>query len=1204
MTTEPRVFISYSRQDGEAIAHQVRQILTDQGIKCWHDRTDMEGGRNWWKQITEALETVKFMVLVATPGAMESPIVRREWQYARQQGVCIYPITVPEYPLDFTMLPHWMQKAHFYDLAREQAKFIQHLEGECTANRVPFMSPQLPENYVARPVEIDELLEYFLDDLHENPTATSVALLGGGGFGKTTLATALCHDDRVINAYDEGILWVSLGKSPDLLAEVTKVYRAISGDERSFIDVDEASHHLAERLAKWDFCLVIDDVWQIDHLAPFMRGDDHCARLITTRNFEVARQANHRLSIEQMQAEEAVQLLMGNLGKTVHYVTPFEKLAERLGGHPLMLALACDAMDQRMERGDDLAKALTWVNKALDRRGMEAFDSTDTTQRNRAISRTIDMSVELLTERERTQYFQLAIFPEDEAVPLNATCMLWNLDEFDAEALLERLFDLSLLKFDIRAGEFSLHDVLRVYMQDHLRNAPELHGQLIDGWEDLFDLPDDYAWYWLSYHLMQATQTDILRQLLVDFEWLLAKLEATDINTLLLDFDRYLAEIDDTALRLIQNALRNASHVVIHDKTQLAGQLIGRLISFEDESIQALFASTRKYGDNPWLEPLAACLPQADSALLRTIAGHAKSVSDIWLMPDGQTLLSASSDGTIRFWSLNTGIELSSLALHGGKKIQTIITTQDGHTLISGGSDHTICVYDLQKDKEIHRLEGHERIVVSVALSPDEKWLASASTDYTVRLWSMASGKCVKIFNHDSLVSGVRFSVDGQYIVSSSADKTVRVWNGQTHEQIGVLEHDDMVNTLEFSPQGGYLFVGMQNGSVAAWDWKNHTLLGDWSAHSKAVKSLAVDPDENILITIADDLSIKGWSLRTHSPIFELTDGHTWPPTRVITSHDGKLAISAASDQTIKIWRLANIRPQTATEGHSDRVNSLTLLPDNQFAISAASDDTLKVWNLATCKVHRTLAGHLKRVNAVAVPTAGRFGISVGSDGILKVWDVVSGLEARSFKAHSRDINAVAITPDGQRVITGSSDGTLKVWNVASDIPLVSFKEHSKRINAVDITPDGQFAVSASGTWQGKTGEICIWEIATGACLANWSGHAEKVNALVITPDGEHIITAADDKLVKVWDSSTHAEVSTLTGHTERVNAIALSPNGELALTAGDDMRLIVWDLATGEPFATYTADDALFACVMGDDGETILTAGTSGKVHFLKLRR
>jgi TIR domain len=86
------VFISYARSDGEAFAHRLRQQLEKQNISLRQDRVGMEGGRDWWSQITEALDDVAFMALVATPNALKSEIVRKEWRYARQQGVCVYPV--------------------------------------------------------------------------------------------------------------------------------------------------------------------------------------------------------------------------------------------------------------------------------------------------------------------------------------------------------------------------------------------------------------------------------------------------------------------------------------------------------------------------------------------------------------------------------------------------------------------------------------------------------------------------------------------------------------------------------------------------------------------------------------------------------------------------------------------------------------------------------------------------------------------------------------------------------------------------------------------------------------------------------------------------------------------------------------------------------------------------------------------------------
>lgn len=96
------VFISYSRSGGEAFAQRLRMRLEREGIPLWQDRVGLEGGRDWWLQITEALNKVEYMVLVMTPNALCSPIIRKEWRYARQQGVCVYPVKgVADAKLDY-----------------------------------------------------------------------------------------------------------------------------------------------------------------------------------------------------------------------------------------------------------------------------------------------------------------------------------------------------------------------------------------------------------------------------------------------------------------------------------------------------------------------------------------------------------------------------------------------------------------------------------------------------------------------------------------------------------------------------------------------------------------------------------------------------------------------------------------------------------------------------------------------------------------------------------------------------------------------------------------------------------------------------------------------------------------------------------------------------------------------------------------------
>ncbi len=146
-TARNGVFISYARSDGEEFANDLRERLEKESIPLWQDRVGMEGGRDWWLQITEALDQVEFMALVITPNALKSETVRKEWRYARQQGVCVYPIKGVPDP-DFDSLPRWMRSAHFYDLEREWQKFLNDLNSRCQQKRVPFMVEDLPEGFV------------------------------------------------------------------------------------------------------------------------------------------------------------------------------------------------------------------------------------------------------------------------------------------------------------------------------------------------------------------------------------------------------------------------------------------------------------------------------------------------------------------------------------------------------------------------------------------------------------------------------------------------------------------------------------------------------------------------------------------------------------------------------------------------------------------------------------------------------------------------------------------------------------------------------------------------------------------------------------------------------------------------------------------------------------------------------------------------
>ena len=265
--SEPsRIFISYARSDGSDYAAWLRKRLEKEHpeIKLWQDVISERAGKDWWLQITDALDHVAYMVVVATPEAMSSDAVQKEWRYARQQGVCVLPVQASD-GLNLDSLPRWMRTQQFADLKvkAQWDLFIGDLHRLREMPRVPFMAEDLPKDFVARPEEFEPLIRLLLDKKREqrNPVAITTALRGAGGFGKTTLAKAVCHDHRIQEVFDDGVLWVTLGEKVDNLpGKVAELTSMLSGERTDFGSLEPAVTKLRELLADRDILMVIDDV--------------------------------------------------------------------------------------------------------------------------------------------------------------------------------------------------------------------------------------------------------------------------------------------------------------------------------------------------------------------------------------------------------------------------------------------------------------------------------------------------------------------------------------------------------------------------------------------------------------------------------------------------------------------------------------------------------------------------------------------------------------------------------------------------------------------------------------------------------------------------------------------------------------------------------------------------------------------------------
>jgi hypothetical protein len=195
---------------------------------------------------------------------------------------------------------------------------------------------------VQSPEKFDTLISKLLDGDRSNLVATTTALQGGGRFGKTTLAIALCHDERIRDAFNDGMLWITLGETPDLINILNNQIN-LFGVHGIQTDINLAAKRLGELLEKKVILIVLDDVWHGHHLIHFMQislEKWQCAYLITTRLGTVVTASNaDAITVDEMEAFEAVQLLTRHLPNRTDPTTELYRLVKRLGEWALLLEI-------------------------------------------------------------------------------------------------------------------------------------------------------------------------------------------------------------------------------------------------------------------------------------------------------------------------------------------------------------------------------------------------------------------------------------------------------------------------------------------------------------------------------------------------------------------------------------------------------------------------------------------------------------------------------------------------------------------------------------------------------------------------------------------------------------------------------------------------------------------------------------------------
>jgi WD40 repeat protein len=703
--------------------------------------------------------------------------------------------------------------------------------------------------------------------------------------------------------------------------------------------------------------------------------------------------------------------------------------------------------------------------------------------------------------------------------------------------------------------------------------------------------------------LAQSGQAERLFELLTDFVFIEAKVSHPDIKLqeLIEDYDRAFerrvgisGEKAET-LRLIQGAIRLSAHILDKDKTQLAGQLLGRLMSFEVPEIHTMLEQAQQ-GKKPWLRHLKPSLTQAGSSLLRTLTGHTDFVTAVVITPDGQWAISGSKDLTLKLWDLASGTARHTMIGHTNF-VTAVAVTPDRQWALSGSADCTLKLWDLESGTTRHTLIGHTEAVTAVALTPDGRWAISGTWNGTLRLWDLVNGteQLTLTGYTKKAVTALVLAPDGQQAFSGSRDGTVIVWNLSIGiGQYMLTERSLVVRATSITPDGQWALSGSNDGTLKLWDLNSGTAQLSLSGHTDAVTAVAMTPDGQWALSGSEDSSLKLWDLNSGTAQCTLTD-HAKAIRCVAITPDKQWAVSGSRDGTLKLWDLARGYEQHSLIGHSPGVEILAMTSDGRWALSCSEikrqgqhstrDSNLKLWNLASGTIRYTLTGHTREVTAVAMTPDGRWALSGSKDTTLKLWDLINGTAQRTlYTLDAYDMTAIAMTPDGRWALSGTWNGSLKLWDLTSGTIRCLLKGHTSSITVIAITPDGRCALSGS-----EDSSLKLWDLANVIEQLTLPEFIEPLaqplnlgiditrHALIEFCCGVQLFSSSWefatkqpalneflDPVIQSFGSSLRIiDTAQCTLYALGVGAIAISPDGQWAISSHYD-TLKLWNLVSG----------------------------------------
>jgi serine-threonine kinase receptor-associated protein len=291
--------------------------------------------------------------------------------------------------------------------------------------------------------------------------------------------------------------------------------------------------------------------------------------------------------------------------------------------------------------------------------------------------------------------------------------------------------------------------------------------------------------------------------------------------------------------------------------------------------------------------------------------------------------------------------------------------------LVSACHDRMPMMRDGKTGDWIGTWSGHKGAVWSCRLDKTSSLAATASGDFSARVWDAITGQCVWTYPHQHVVKACDFSPDSTRLATGGNEGLLRIYNLKKQEK--------------------------QSEPVVPWE------IPQDSTKPIAIGKLNWLSDE-IVLTGCGDGAIRFWDL---SQVSDATSAASLPPFQTLRTDD---------------------------DGSEVRDMELTVTADGKNILTVAAGAKVYFFDVESFTLIHSykMPIHFRDEGGASLHPTGKKFIAGGSDLWVRVFDFDTGAELECLKGHHGPIRCLRYSPNGKLYATGSEDGTIRLWQDAT----------------------------------------------------------------------------------------------------------------------------------------------------------------------------